>query len=45
MRLLEPFQGYKITTGNYLFHFVYLFGALHARFNVMKSNELHRWLE
>ena len=35
MRLREPLQGYKLSSGHYLFHLAYIFGALNAWYFVL----------
>ena len=37
MRLREPFQGYKLSSGHLLFHVAYLFGSYIARVHVLKD--------
>ena len=38
MRLREPFQGYKLSSGHYMFHIAYLLGSLFALKYVLKDS-------
>jgi len=42
MRLREPFQGYKISSGHPMFHIAYLIGSLIATRYVMNYDEIER---
>ena len=42
MRVIDPFAGYKILIGSYIFHIVFALGNMWAKFGVLKmfSNRL-----
>ena len=40
MRLREPFQGYKLSSGHYMFHIAYLVGSIIATRLVLNESDL-----
>ena len=42
MRLREPFQGYKLSSGHPMFHLAYLVGSYVAANYVLENKDFHR---
>ena len=42
MRLREPFQGYKLSSGHYMFHIAYLVGSIIATRFVLDDSDIAR---
>ena len=41
MRMREPFNGYKLSSGHFMFHMAYLIGSRIATNTVLTTEEMH----